>query len=235
MNRLKVFALFLLTITVFVGCDILSLHPLADGQDIIDKDEILGLWYEDIAEDRLENAKTISLAYDNPDSIYKLLIQPAKYEFVVRNSGDYTTYGLIKTAHDVIDGHVKNTTCDYELELTRINDKIWGSFRIGDGDEVRSSQVLGMHTFLVKANGFARVNISDKEFEIRFISYDWFKDMLNKNRMRIDHEKLGSGDSQQIVLTANTDQLRKLMSRIDSIDEAFEEETVVLTRTNNHK
>ncbi len=230
MKQLRVLVLTILASLVLVGCDILSLHPLAKGDDIITNNKILGVWHEEFPEDRKGNARKISETYENSDSIYKLLTKPAKYEFVVRNTGDFTTYGIIKTAHDVFNGEVINSTYDYELELTRIDGKTWGSFRIGDGEEVKSSQIIGMHTFLIKANGFARIEISDEKLTIKFIEYNWFKDVLQKNRMKIDHEIIGSGDSPQIVLTANTDQLRKLMSRIDEVDEAFEEDAVILNR-----
>ncbi|MGB0429760.1 MAG: hypothetical protein ACPGLV_04740 [Bacteroidia bacterium] len=230
MKQLKILALGLLVSTAFISCDILSIHPLANRDELIFDEAIVGNWFEDIDDLTKEGMQTHAEHFDNKDSAYSILSQPAKYVFEKHNLGSYSYYDIYKTTREIRDGEIIEVTSAYELKLTEIDGVKWASIRIGDNSDFSNSRRIGAHTFLVRANGFAKVNINENSIELRFLSYEWFKAVISKNRMKIDYELVGSDASPQIVLTANTEQLRNLMARIDDVDEAFEDEAVILNR-----
>ena len=209
----------LLWLVLLTGCDILSLHPLAEGDDIVMDESLLGNWTEELLPDMIEEAKKHAAKSSNPDSLLKVITEPSSYVF----TSHHPIYGIEKTSIDEFDEVWKKSTFYFQMRLTKIGDHFWACFTEGKNNRETRSSYIGMHDFKVRANGIAKIELEDGKMQMRFLKYKWFKNTITKNRMRIDHELVGSSDNPQIILTADTDQLRALMKKVHDVDDAFED------------
>jgi len=226
MKTLKHAFALLVVIMAVSSCDVLSLHPIGTPDELIMDESLFGDWYEDNSQDMLDDMRGATENFTNPDSAFLKLSQKPRYSF---RQIDHR-YEILKECPELLDDDIKMGTYTYEMHLTKIDGEYWASFSPGDDNRSMRSGNIAMHTFGIKGHGMAKLKISNDEIEINFLNYNWFKDMLEKNRMRIDHQLVGGGSSPQIVLTANTAQLRAMMKRITNEPKAFEEEALIIHR-----
>lgn len=249
MKRLPAALTLLACFALLHSCEILALHPLAEGEDVIVNEKHFGKWeevlypgmvedvikmYGDSAVNTLEDlqnlSRTQSIAKMGKDSlsshIEKLSIPPL-YEFEERRGH----YGITKTSYEEMNGAWGFTTARFEMVLTQIDGNYWASFTQDADNLPPRSSTLAMRSFLIQGNGMARITFEGNEMHIRFLKYDWFREVLKKNRLRIEHELVGQGDNTTIILTANTRQLRALMAKVANEPEAFEDEYLTLVKT----
>lgn len=210
-------------IALLTSCDILSLHPLAESDDIIMDEDLLGTWNEELLPDMIEEAKKRALKSSNADSLFTIITEPPTYVF----TSHHPIYGIEKTSIDEIDGVWRKTEFNFQMRLTKIGDHFWACFTQGENNRETRSAYIGMHDFKVRANGIAKIDFEGGKMEMRFLKYKWFKNTITKNRMRIDHELVGSSDNPQIILTANTEQLRSLMRKLHEVEDAFEDPIIL--------
>lgn len=209
------------------SCDILALHPLAEGDDVLFDKAHLGIWKEQTDPEEFASFEKEALNQGiTPEQIAHLKTAPT-YEFI-ENGGHYS---LIKTSYENVNDVWAFTSARFEMVLTQIDGNYWASFT-QDADQLPPrSSTIALRSFLIQGNGMARVDFDGADMNIRFLKYNWFKTALKKNRMRIDYELVGTGDNPAIILTATTPQLRGLMAKIADEEDAFEEEYITLTKT----
>jgi len=186
----------------------------------------IGTWHELLLPDELDHIKSVedSGAF-SPEHIANLRTPP-KYEFEKNDK----FYSITKTSYEEVNEAWTYTSANFDMTLTEIEGQYWASFSQNLGNMPPRSGTIGLRSFLIEAHGMAKIEFDDDEMRIRFIKYEWFKEVLKKNRMRIDHELVGSGSSPRIILTASTTQLRALMAKIATVEEAFEDEYITLTK-----
>ncbi len=90
-----------------------------------------------------------------------------------------------------------------------------------------TSSLVNNH--LVTTHTFMKVRWTKDQLFISQFEYDFLKEVLSKNQLRIKHEVLnsptkGMRSSGDFLLTASTDDLKKFLTKYGGVEKAFEEE-----------
>lgn len=187
----------------------------------------IGTWNEVILPDELRYIQSMVDSGDFSAEHVANLKTPPRYEFTQNDK----FYSITKTSYEEVNNAWVYTSANFEMTLTEIEGQYWASFSQDLDNMPPRSGTIGLRSFLIEAHGMAKIEFDGDEMHIRFIKYEWFKEVLKKNRMRIDHELVGSGSSPRIILTASTTQLRSLMAKIAHVEEAFEDEFISLKKS----
>jgi hypothetical protein len=87
------------------------------------------------------------------------------------------------------------------------------------------SNLSGFH--MVPSHSLAKVDIEGESIRIGWYNEQWLVDLFNKNRVRIQHERVPydvdqkNPDSWQVILTAPTDELQKFIRKYGNDPGAF--------------
>ena len=215
-TSLKYIGVLLGSMIFLSGCYLQSVHPLIKASESTYIDGLEGV-YE--TEDQLwafastpEFAEKILSEWDSgwevdPDA---------------ENDLDFNGYFvLFKNLED------PDAEPDFFIGYTgEINGEYYLNMRLMDfGVGVLSSH----HIFPV--NTFSKLSFDGEVLNIEFFKSSWIKDQILNNRLRIKHEVITDEeeDSQSILITASTQELRKFVEKYGQEKKAFEE-AIQLTR-----
>ena len=190
--------LFIITIFAFSfsGCLILSFYPFYTEKDLFENDILTGKW---IDEDSLVwNFTHPVIKTNNSETINK------------------KTYNLNLTDYDF-----KNTS--YNVNLFKLDNTIFIDFYIEKIENQTSapskSDVTWWSLHLLPVHTIAKLNIEGDTLKISWFDIAWLEDQLKEKKIKIRHEKNG----ENILLTAKTKDLQKMISKYAELEEAFKD------------
>lgn len=184
----KIFPVCLfLTVTLY-GCLVKSLHPFYKNEDILFNPNLTGQWMDS------DSLLWIFRQYSYPKGFLSGDTLTNKYEITYINENDDTSR-LIGTLFQFKDHQY--------IDFFPVTEKFSG------GD------LVDMH--LIPVHSLARIYIWGTE-NMSFYWYDedWLNDLIRRNRLRIDHEVIKTGEhpsEKAYILTASTNELQKLIRK----------------------
>jgi len=194
--RKKIILLSCILGLILTSCLVKSLHPFYTVRDIIFRSDIIG-------------------SYTDQDKGTWTIEQKTETNGTKQTSDIKTkNYYQLKLVDN------KKRTVIFKGVLFKLDNYYYVDFFLESGNnddgetELYSLHVLGVHTV-------ARVNISKNEISLKWYNQEWLSDLFKQNKIRLAHEKLE--DSDDIVLTASTEELQKFMKKFANDPKAFEE------------
>ncbi len=180
----------------FSGCLILSFYPFYTEKDLFENDFLTGIWIDE-------------------DSLVWNFTHPV----IKTNNLETTnkkTYNLNLTDYDF-----KNTS--YNVNLFKLDNTIFLDFYIEKIENQTSapskSDVTWWSLHLLPVHTIAKLNIEDDTLKISWFDIAWLEDQLKEKKIKIRHEKNG----ENILLTAKTKDLQKMISKYAASEEAFKD------------
>jgi hypothetical protein len=190
--------LFIIAVIAFFlsGCLILSFYPFYSEKDLFENDILTGKW---IDEDSLvwdfthPVIKTNNLETINKKT-YNLNL--ADYDFKI-TSYNVNLFKLDNTYF--LDFYVEKI--ENQPSAPSKNDVTWWSLHL-----------LPVHTI-------AKLNIESDTLKISWFDVTWLEEQIKEKKIKINHENNGNN----ILLTAKTKDLQKMISKYAESEEAFKE------------
>jgi hypothetical protein len=207
MKKLIILTAILVMVTVLSGC-LATLHPLFTEKDLVFDARLLGIWREG------NNKELTTIERGTVASFGQL---PEK----LRSLADRA---YVLTHKD--DSEEKK----YYGFLTRIGKELYLDFY-----PLESKAQLGYDRFymqhLVKMHRFYSLRFFNEDsFAIREFDGDFLKELIDKNQIRLKHEKRFNGD---FVITASTQELQQYVQKYSDVDEAYSSSTVLVKQRQN--
>ncbi len=210
--KTKNVVLFLaLVLVLFQGC-IPSLYPLYTKDKLVTNKEIEGVWVETLGE------KKINLS-ENSNVSGTLTVKNelnTVWDFKAYNDGSFR----------LIYVDSEGTPGVFDAHLVKLGDDYFFNFSPGDSskeDEEKYPELKGkkfndMEIFnYYPANTFAKVSMKENELTIALFDGGFLEDLLDRNLIRIKHEKVDD----QYILTAQPEELQKFIIKYADNEDAF--------------
>ena len=178
------------------GCLVKSLHPFYTESDIVFRKDILGTYT------------------DQDKGTWSIESKEEKGMFGKGKSDKPTKFYLLKLIDE------KNKTVTLKGCLFKLDNDYYVDFypESGNNDDSQTDlynfHVLGVHTV-------AKVLIAKNELRIKWYSEEWLGNLFKENKIRLAHENT---ESDNIVLTASTQELQKFMRKFANDPKAFKKE-----------
>ena len=184
--------------TIFIGllmsgCLVKSLHPFYSDSDIVFRKDILGSYFD-------QDKGTWTIEQNQKKG---LLGKTTKL-----------TNNYLLTLVDE-----KNRKATFLGVLFKLDNDFYVDFYLENGnDEKAETELYALH--VVGVHTVARLRIGKNDMHIMWYNEQWLSDLFEHNKIRLAHEKLEGSDN--IVLTASTDELQKFMKKFANDPNAFE-------------
>lgn len=190
--------LFVITSLAFFlsGCLVLSFYPFYTEKDLFENDILTGKW---IDED--------SLVWDFTHP----LIKTNNTETINKK-----TYNLNLTDYDF-----KNTS--YSVNLFKLGNTYFLDFYVDKIENQTSApsknDVTWWSLHLLPVHTIAKLNIEGNSLKISWFDVTWLEEQIKEKKIKIRHEANGNN----ILLTAKTKDLQKLIIKYAESEEAFKD------------
>ena len=212
--------ILLLTLTVLIftlsGCFLKSVHPLITNENAVMVNGLDGI-YE-------SSSQRWTFVSDNdPDKIADMFREYPD-ENVSFEPGETDTLNLNAYMIKIEQLDEPNVTPDIFLGMAgEINGDLFLNLKLLDFDFGLNTNFGALHKFNV--NTFSKINVKDEGLIIEPFASSWIGDQILNNRVRIKHEVVRSefGDSQEILITASTDELRQFVEKYGKEENAYED------------
>ncbi|GAB5410343.1 MAG: hypothetical protein BalsKO_27080 [Balneolaceae bacterium] len=215
---LSYLTIFTISLFLFNGCFLKSVHPLVTADSAIILDEVEGVW-------------------ETEDQRWTFVRDPRKIPTVEVNSEKY--FGTIEVETDSSSSVFEDESL-YLIIFENLqdleNDTTFFVGRFGDFEgnrfldlsllsaaletsSFKSAHLFGVHTF-------SRIDIRGDLLTLYFFKEDWIKRLIMENRIRIKHERvpdINNDTSSNILITASTDELQKFIEKYGGETEAFDD------------
>lgn len=125
---------------------------------------------------------------------------------------------------EIVDGEASG---GMEVHAVKLGGEFFLDFKV---DEVETEDIPDFVLFhLVPMHSFAKIRVQEAELQLWFIDAEWAQDNLEKHRIRIDHERRvdEDGETELILLTADTEHLQKFAEKYARYDEAFDDPEIL--------
>ena len=182
-----------LLLTLLSSCVVKSLKPFYTTESLKFQKEIIGKW-----EDKEKNPWEIIAIKDIQE---KDFIPLTDKEHNLRNFGYYVTYGKQNNESNfiampfTIDGNIFMDFIPLMIELNEPN------------------TLTEKH--LIQTHSVAKIKIlKNNSINITWLSEEKIRDLINNNKIRIKHEKIGPEEN--LVLTASSEELYKLIKKYNN-------------------
>ncbi|MCF8368330.1 MAG: hypothetical protein K9G76_04750 [Bacteroidales bacterium] len=177
------------------SCFVKSLHPFYLEKDVVYKSSLNGSWLDEDSVSWEIRPYVFSKGFLLGDSTDN------SYEFkMFEESGNVSRFNV----------HLFTLNKVYYLDFAPIRN---------DEDD----DMVDYH--MVPTHSLARIEIvSEEEIIISWFNESWLQKLFEENRIKIAHEKIRTTDnisSEQYVLTASTEELRKFIIKYGNEPEAF--------------
>lgn len=193
------------------GC-IPSLHPIYTADKLVEIKSLPGIWKK--AEDS-GNDGNYKVSFKNTDG------QPETWDFRHKEGKSY------RLVHEDSDG----LKAAFEVHIIRLGAYYFMDFYPTELDKESDPDVAMVYKMnsmeanhLLPVHTFAKLEVSATELRISMFDPDFLKNLLERQQIRIKHEKTDSG----YVLTASPEDLQKFALKYANNKEAFLDEPVVL-------
>lgn len=190
--------LFIITILALFlsGCLVLSFYPFYTEKDLFENDILTGKWIDE-------------------DSLVWNFTHP-----VINTNTSETvnkkTYNL-----NLADYDFKNTS--YNVNLFKLEKTYFLDFYIekieNQTSQPSKSDVTWWSLHLLPVHTIAKLTIVNDTLNISWFDIAWLEDQIKEKKIKIRHEKNG----ENILLTANTKDLQKMISKYAESEEAFKD------------
>lgn len=215
MKTLSKYILYLSGILIlFSGCYLKSVHPLIPVSQAILVDGIEGRWETE------DQRWTI---FNDMNSVPNVSISGLKVEGEVSfSAGEGDSIDSDENTYFILFEDLQDTSSDTVFFIGSIgelnNQKYMdlSLFDLARSQTLESNHLLPVHTF-------SRINISSDELSLEFFKDSWIKSLIESNRVRIKHEKLG-GD---ILITASSEELQKFVEKYGDDEKAYEDAMIL--------
>ncbi len=177
--------LLIALLTVFLhGCFIKSLHPFFKEKDVVFKPELVGSWMD-------QDSSTWSI---------KQMVKSLGFM-----NGHTVDNSYLMTFEDQ-----KGNVTIYNVHVFNLEDKVYLDF-FPLLDEMMEDNLA--YNSIIPSHSLAQLIIKDNNhLKIKFFNEDWLYDLMEKNRVKIRHEKIKmNSDYEPYILTASTDELQKFI------------------------
>lgn len=143
------------------------------------------------------------------------------WSFEFYEEGSFKGYQLTHREGD-------DKTSTFYAGLVKLGDHYFFDFYPMEADLAEGTSSL-VNNHLVTTHTFMKVRWTKDQLFISQFEYDFLKEVLSKNQLRIKHEVLnsptkGMRSSGDFLLTASTDDLKKFLTKYGGVEKAFEEE-----------
>ncbi len=196
MRRLAALGCALLALIICLGCWVNSLHSIYNQGDLMYDKALVGTWEK--AEGSQER--------------WKLEISQGPVM-------DGPTYDMVfsseKCKDDTKPCEPEGKPLHWQGRLARIGDNLFL--------EVTTREDSPDELHLVAAHSFYKINLQPSVFRATFMDDEWLRNRLTDKKISIAHYATGGGLAGDIVLTAETEDVRKLLLQYGSDSEAFPE------------
>jgi hypothetical protein len=195
--------------SILSGCFLKSVHPLVKPSDSISIPGLEGTWEEEDSrwtfirsaegnEQLKAIMEDIDLSYDGPG--YLTLIESIE--------GTRIDSMLFRSTFVKLNGEIYMDLYPLSLVSSPAQYKNQGLFA--------ATTFIDFH--LVPVHTFSKIKKSDNELDILLFKDSWINDLIEKDRVRVKHEKTEDG----VLLTASTDELQKFVKKYGGMEEAYD-------------
>ncbi len=190
--------LFIVSFAAFFlsGCLILSFYPFYTESDLFENDILTGKW---IDED--------SLVWNFTHPVIKTNTS---------ETTDKKTYNL-----NLLDYDFKNTS--YNVNLFKLENTYFLDFYVekieNEPSEPSKSDVTWWSLHLLPVHTIAKLTIVSDTLNISWFDIAWLENQIKEKKIKIRHENNG----ENILLTAKTKDLQKMISKYADSEEAFKD------------
>lgn len=211
-----------LMIISFSGCFLKSVHPLITSEDAILVEGLDGVF-------ETEDQRW-TFASDKDPSRVADLIRKYPDESV---SFDPREEDSLKMNAYLVLFENKQSEAKPTLFLGmvgEINGDRYLNLKILDVDLGMSSSFVESHRFYV--NTFSKIKLDNEKLVMEPLASSWIADQIQNNRVRIKHEVVRSeyDDSEEILVTASTEELQQFIKKYGKEEDAYED-PITLTRS----
>jgi hypothetical protein len=196
--------IFLLGLLLLSSCIIKSLHPFYTKDIIYFEKKLIGNWID------TENSKWNILPFEEV-----ILKENKKTNTSELNDDEFRTYEMYKNSY--VAYIEKDSTESIFLAMPfKIDNQLFLDFT--PIEYIRNTHINGnkksdlyeMH--LIETHSLAKVDIlSHSEISFKWLSSKKLEELLNENRIKIEHEKVGFGET--VLLTASSEELVKFIKK----------------------
>lgn len=199
--------IFMLGLLLLGSCVIKSLHPFYTQNVIYFEKKIIGNWIDN------ENANWNILTFKEV-----ILKENKKNNPSELNDDQFRTYAMYKNGY-VAYFEKDSTKSSFVAMPFKIKGQLFLDFTpVEDSESERlKNDLYRMH--LIETHTLAKVDmLSDNEINIKWFSSKKLAELLEENRIKIKHEKIGFAET--VLLTASSEELVKFIEKyMDSKDE----------------
>lgn len=207
------------------GCFLKSVHPLITSENSHLLEGLDGVF-------ETEDQRWIFASDQNPKMVADLIRQYSD-EGVSIEPGEEDSLGM--NAYLVLFENkqsIKSAPTLFMGFVGEINEQQFLNLKILDIDLGMNATFVEAHRFNV--NTFSRIQLNGDELSMEPLASSWIVDQIQNNRIRIKHEMVRSefDDSEEVLVTASTDELRLFMEKYGKIEDAYED-PIKLTRSDH--
>jgi hypothetical protein len=168
------------------GCFIKSIHPFYQEKDVIFKSQLLGRWM------------------DQDSSVWQITQMTRSLGFMLGDTVD--------NSYEMLCEDVDGNKTYYDTHLFKIGNDWYLDFFPMLGEILEDNLVMNS---IIPSHSLAKFHIRDNNrIVVNFFDEDWLDDLMEKNRVKISHEKTTiGGDIDAYVLTASSDELQKFIAK----------------------
>ncbi len=182
--KTKIYVVIAVLAVILNGCFIKSLHPFYLEKDVVFRSKLIGNWL------------------DQDSSVWSI-VQLLKSKGFLK--GDTVDNSYLIT-YDDNEGNITY----YDVHLFQLGNKKYLDF-FPLMEEILDDNLA--YNSIIPSHSLAQLIIkNDDHVKVEFFNEDWLHDLLEKNRVKIRHEKIHMGeDYDPYILTASTEELQKFI------------------------
>lgn len=229
MNKHQRFAIALtgLFLILISGC-IPSIHPIYTKDKLVTVKELSGTWSD--APGDISFNKKQKIGGQEKDMQVTIHQQaedrPEIWKFIAQEDKQYL---LVHTDKE-------GKTAAFDIHVVKLGDNLFMDFYPGDlpeGDKGIGGVLEGTGKLndlqelqFFPVHIFAKLEVGQKELKISMFDPDFLKKLMERQQIRIKHEKTNDG----YILTASPEELQKFAEKYAYVKEAFLDEPIVLSK-----
>ncbi|MBI4243291.1 MAG: hypothetical protein HY606_04295 [Planctomycetes bacterium] len=183
--------LFIIGISIFISGCVPSLRPLLTEKDLTFKSALLGVW--------VDEDNNIWDFQKSGDKSYRLI---------------YTQYSSPPFGTSL---PKEGVPAGFDVHLVQIGENLFLDI-YPIGPDIKNDFYI-FH--LIPVHTFAKVQFENDILHIGMLDHDWIKNMIDKEKVSIKHERLGEKPGVTILLTASTRELQEFVLKYAKDPEAF--------------
>jgi hypothetical protein len=208
MKTLKSFSTFIVLTILLSSCVVKSLNPFYTQDIIYFEQKFIGNWQD--------SEKT----HWSIEPYKEVMLKESKKEVSEFDKDELKMYKSYKDGYVIIFEKDSITKSTFLAMPFKIKDQLFLDFTPIEDQESEQSKNNNLYTMhLIKTHTLAKFDItSDNEINIKWLSSKKLESLLDENKIKIEHEKVGFDET--VLLTATSEELVKFIEKyMNSEDE----------------